>query len=282
MRPADRTPPPHVRPLRRIGRLARTVVPATLIATAISAASLTTAQAADTGDTASSAPGASTPGPWPDPYDDYPYPEPYPYPYPDPYPYPGGDPGTGPGLGLGPLLDSGPLLGSGPLLDSRPLLDGHGPLLGPDISPIADSGAGPALDPAAPLLGPGRGPFVAPFPGPGRLSGCDIDSAGVANATNRDYSVAVVRGRTFVGQRDSGPVGGTYTWQDLSGLPGYPVTGVCGASASASSTAEVSVKVVTYRGDVAESRCATTGALPVCGAWTALQGPLQQPPLAIP
>ncbi|MDX3357866.1 hypothetical protein PV703_32165, partial [Streptomyces sp. ME01-24h] len=90
------------------------------------------------------------------------------------------------------------------------------------------------------------------------------------------------RGRTFVGQRDTTPVGGTYTWQDLSGLPGYPGTGVCGASVSTSSTSELSVQVVTFRGDMAENRCTTTGALPVCGAWYPLQGPLQQPPLAIP
>ncbi|MFF3949313.1 hypothetical protein ACFYYN_31470 [Streptomyces sp. NPDC001902] len=265
MRPADRTPPPSRRSLRRFGRLVGTVVPAALIATAISAASLTTAQAADTNDAASPGSPASS-FPWPDPYDDYPYPD--------------GDldpgPGPGPGLGIGPGLGLGPLLGSGSLLDTDPLL-------GPGRGPLLDTtGNGPVLDPAGPLLGPGRGPFLAPYPGPGRLSGCDIDSTGVANTTNRDFSVAVIRGRTFVGQRDTVPVGGTYTWQDLSALPGYPGTGVCGASVSTSSVSELSVKVITFRGDVAESRCTITGALPVCSAWSPLPGTFQPPPVAIP
>ncbi|MFD8074511.1 hypothetical protein ACFV3E_17930 [Streptomyces sp. NPDC059718] len=239
MRPADRTPPPSRRSLRRFGRLVGTVVPAALIATAISAVSLTTAQAADTNDAAT--PGAPASSfPWPDPYDDYPYP--------DGDPDPG--PGPGPGPGLGPLL--GPLLGSGSLLDTEP------------------------------LLGPGRGPFPAPRPGPGRLSGCDIDSTSVDNTTDRDFSVAVIRGRTFVGQRDTVPVGGTYTWRDLSWLPGYPGTGVCGASVSTSSESELSVKVITFRGDVAESRCTITDDLPVCTAWSPLLGTFQPPPVAIP
>ncbi|WP_431965206.1 hypothetical protein [Actinacidiphila sp. bgisy160] len=240
MSPADRTPPPSRWSLRRYGRLAGAVVPAALIAATISAASLTTAQAADTDDAAT--PAASAPGfPWPDPYGDH------------RYPYPDEDPGPGPGPGRDPLL--GP--GRGPLLDD-----------------------GLLLDLAGPLIGPGRGPFVAaPYPGPGRLSGCDIDSIGVANATDdRDFSVAVVRGRTFVGQRDTAWVGGAYTWQDLTRLPGYPVTGVCGASVSASSPTDLSVKVITFRGDVAESRCTTAGTLPVCTSWNPLQGPLQAPP----
>ncbi|WUD72940.1 hypothetical protein OG937_15160 [Streptomyces sp. NBC_00510] len=249
MRPADRTPPPSRRSLRRFGRLVGTVVPAALIATAISAASLTTAQAADTDDAAT--PGAPASSfPWPDPYDDYPYPD--------------GDLDPGPDPGLGLLLGVGSLLGlgRGPLLDT--------------------TGNGPDFDPAGPLLGPGRGPFLAPYPGPGRLSGCDIDSTGVDNTTDRDFSVAVIRGRTFVGQRDTVPVGGTYTWQDLSWLPGYPGTGVCGASVTTSSVSELSVKVITFRGDVAESRCTITGALPVCSAWSPLLGTFQPPPVAIP
>lgn len=228
MSPADRTPPPSKRSLRRYGRLTGIAVPAALVATAISAFAAAPAQAAE-----APAPAASKAGsyPWP------PDPDGYPDPYLDP----------GPGLGLGPLIGNGPLLGDGHLI-------GDGPLLGP-------------------------GPFRGPGPGPGRLAGCDIDSTSATNTTDLEYSVAVVRGRTYVGQSDPAQVSGVYTWQNLSGNAGYPGTGVCGASLSVTGTAQLSVKIVTFRGEILESRCTivpppvpTPAPTPflMCSAWTPL------------
>ncbi|MEU4092050.1 hypothetical protein [Streptomyces sp. NPDC026673] len=240
MSPADRTPPPSKRSLRRYGRLTGIAVPAALVATAISAFAAAPAQA-----TEAPAPAAST-------ANSYPWP-PGPDGYPDPYFDPGPGLGIGPGLGLGPLIGDGPLVGDGPFL-------GPGPFRGP--------GPGP---------GPFRGP--GPGPGPGRLAGCDIDSTSSTTVPNREFSVAVVRGRTYVGQRDPAQVSGVYQWQNLSGNAGYPGTGVCGASLSVLDMTQLSVKIVTFRGQVLENRCVITSTPPslMCGGvWTPLLG--QQPP----
>ncbi|MFE6847002.1 hypothetical protein [Streptomyces sp. NPDC057686] len=114
-----------------------------------------------------------------------------------------------------------------------------------------------------------RGP-AGPHGQPGPCQ--DIDTT--RGESDLEFSAVLHRGRTFLGVRETAPVG-AYTWRDLTTAlnPGHP-RNACGVSVNTVGYT-VYVKVLTVQGDVFENQCVYTGtgALTCPSGWTAIIRP---------